>query len=60
MRWTNAFSWNAPMERAKRPAPMRRRKVVITIRKTVSAIRGGKGLVGSEVDVRGEDAYLFC
>jgi hypothetical protein len=28
------------MERAKRPEPMRRRKVVITIRKIVSAMMG--------------------
>jgi hypothetical protein len=37
-RWANAFSSNAPMARAKRPEPMRRRKVVITIRKIVGAM----------------------
>jgi hypothetical protein len=49
------------MERAKRPEPMRRRKVVMTIRNIVSAMRGGLKMVSGEwVDARGGGAYLFC
>ena len=36
-RWLNAFSWNAPMALLNSPAPMRNRKLVMTMRKTVSA-----------------------
>jgi hypothetical protein len=36
-RWLNAFSWKSQTALLKRPAPMSKRKFVITTRKTVSA-----------------------
>ena len=36
-----AFSWKAQTDLEKRPAPMRRRKLVMTTMKMVSAVRGG-------------------
>ena len=37
-RWLKAFSWNEPTDLLKRPAPIRSKKLVMTIKNTVKAV----------------------